>query len=57
MRRLQRFLVALAIVLSGLALAPYIALPSERFSWEAYVGVYEPSSTIIYLPIVMNMSQ
>jgi hypothetical protein len=36
----QRLLIALSIVLVGMALIPYIALPSERFSWQLFANVY-----------------
>jgi hypothetical protein len=36
--------------MSGMALIPYIALPSEGFSWQRFAGVYSggPSLTINY---------
>jgi hypothetical protein len=45
MNRLQRLVIALAILLSGLALVPYIALPSEKLVWQRYADAYQPPHT------------
>lgn len=42
MKRYQRLLIALAVLLSGAALVPYIGLSSEPFGWQRYAQVYEP---------------
>ncbi len=42
MRHLPRILIAVGILVSGLAFAPYVDLPAERFSWQLYAGAYEP---------------
>ena len=42
MRTVNRLLVALVVFLSGTALAPYAALPTESFSWQRYADAYEP---------------
>jgi plastocyanin len=34
--------IALAVLLSGAALLPYLSLSSEPFSWQRYADVYEP---------------
>ena len=53
MIRYVRLFVALAILLSGLALLPKIGLPSERFSWQQYTGAYEqPAIFQTYIPFV-----
>lgn len=36
----KRLSVALVVVLSGLLLAPYVALPNESFSWRMFAGAY-----------------
>jgi hypothetical protein len=41
MSRFSRLIVALAILLSAMALTPYVALPSEQFRWQAFINVYE----------------
>lgn len=41
MRSYLRLLVALTILLSAGALLPFVALPSEAFSWQQYAGAYE----------------
>lgn len=51
MNRLQRLIIVLAILLSGLALAPYVALPSERLVWQRYAAAYEPLYTR-YMPFI-----
>jgi hypothetical protein len=42
MKRYRRILVALAILLSGTALIPYLSLSSERIAWQQYAGPYGP---------------
>jgi plastocyanin len=42
MSRYRRMFVALAVLLSGAALIPYIGLSSEPFGWEQYADVYVP---------------
>lgn len=44
MHRLPRILIALTVLVSGLALTPYVDLPKERLSWQLYADVYEPST-------------
>ena len=51
MNRFQRLVIALVILLSGLALIPYIALPSEKLVWQRYSEVYQPQHTI-FLPVI-----
>ena len=51
MNRFQRLVIVLAILLSGLALVPYIALPSEKLVWQRYVDVYQPQHTE-FLPLI-----
>ena len=51
MNRFQRLVIALAIMLSGLALVPYIALPSEKLVWQRYANAYQPQHTQ-FLPII-----
>jgi hypothetical protein len=36
----KRLLLALTIALGGLALVPYVALPSEQLSWRLFAGAY-----------------
>jgi hypothetical protein len=40
MQRVKRLILALVVVLSGLLLVPYVALPHESFSWKLFVGAY-----------------
>ncbi len=42
-RHFPRILVVLSILASGLAFAPHVDLPAERFSWHLYADAYEPS--------------
>lgn len=40
MNRLPRLVIALAVLLSGLALVPYMGLPAAAFNWQRYAGAY-----------------
>lgn len=40
MNRLPRLVIALAVLLSGLALVPYVGLPAAAFNWQRYAGAY-----------------
>ncbi len=42
MKQYRRLLIAMAILLSGAALIPYISLSSEPFRWQRYADIYEP---------------
>ena len=44
MFRMKRVIVAAAIVLAGLVLAPYVAFPSEGLDWERFEQMYYVSS-------------
>jgi hypothetical protein len=55
MSRSLRLLIALTILLSGLALIPYVGLPSERFGWQQFIMVYgEQPPYNVYLPIIQR---
>lgn len=43
MRWYPRLVIALAILASGLALTPQVALPMERFSWQQFADAYQPT--------------
>jgi len=49
MTRFRRLLVAVAIMLSGMALVPYIALPSAKFSWQLFADAYQPKSATVHI--------
>jgi len=52
-----RLLIATAILLSGLALVPYIGLPAGRFSWKQFAGAYNNDLPYKqYLVLVGNSS-
>lgn len=36
----KRLLIAATVVLSGMALVPFVALPSETFSWTLFTNAY-----------------
>ena len=38
---LSRVIITMTIFLSGVALMPFMALPTETFQWQRYAGVYE----------------
>jgi plastocyanin len=42
MNPFPRILIALVVLLSGLALAPQSALPSQQISWQLYADAYQP---------------
>lgn len=48
MVKIGRILIALAILLSGVAMIPYIELPTGQLGWELYAGVYDASLTSNY---------
>lgn len=52
MKRSIRVLIAITILLSGLALAPFVNLPTEAFGWQKYARAYEPAPYVIYLPFL-----
>ncbi|HNB53486.1 MAG TPA: hypothetical protein PK530_16170 [Anaerolineales bacterium] len=41
MQYITRISVALAILLSGVALLPFVDVPAQTFEWQRYAGVYE----------------
>ena len=53
MNRPLRLLIALAILVAGLALVPYIGLSHEKFGWNQYAGVYYGLTTP-HSPAVMR---
>ncbi len=46
MHRLPRILLVVVILLSGVAIAPSIALPSQPFNWQLYASAYQPPEPI-----------
>lgn len=46
MTRYTRIVIALAIFLSGLALVPYAALPSQPFRWQQFLDAYRPPGEV-----------
>lgn len=40
MSAFKRMLIATTVVLSGLLLLPFVALPSQAFSWQLFTGAY-----------------
>jgi hypothetical protein len=53
MNRLQRLVLALTILLSGLALVPYVAFPSEKINWQRYAAAYQPPHTQ-FMPVILT---
>lgn len=41
MNKFYRLVFALAVLISGIALAPAIGLPAAGFSWQRYANVYQ----------------
>ncbi|MCI0394029.1 MAG: hypothetical protein L0332_23205 [Chloroflexi bacterium] len=48
MQKLTRILIALAILLSGVALLPFIDWPAEALSWQLFAGVYDATLAVNY---------
>ncbi|HEY1011100.1 MAG TPA: hypothetical protein VGE07_00250 [Herpetosiphonaceae bacterium] len=46
MNRFGRLLIAGLLVVSGLALVPYVGFPAERFNWQQFAGAYDPQPTL-----------
>jgi hypothetical protein len=44
MKKFYRIVLALAVLISGVALLPAIGLPAEGFSWQRYANVYQPTT-------------
>jgi len=50
MQNIYRILLALSVLLSGIALVPFVHVPAETFEWQRYAGVYEePDFEVNYL--------
>jgi hypothetical protein len=41
MVKVGRILIALAILLSGVAMIPFVELPTGQLGWQLYAGVYD----------------
>ena len=41
MKKYQRMFLALAVLVSGIALVPYLGLSAERLDWQRYAAAYE----------------
>lgn len=54
MKRSIRVLIAMTILLSGLALMPFVNLPTEAFGWQKYARAYEPAPYVYYLPSLVK---
>lgn len=42
MQKHARILIALTIFMSGMALVPFVAFPSERITWQQFADAYQP---------------
>lgn len=51
MHALRRLAIALVIVLAGLALVPFVALPSGKFSWQQFSGAYQAPNPVAVVNI------
>jgi plastocyanin len=47
MQKHTRILVALSIFVSGMALAPFVAFPSERITWQQFADAYQPLDEVV----------
>jgi hypothetical protein len=41
---ITRIAIALSVLISGLALVPFMGLPTQGFNWQRYAGVYNPAT-------------
>jgi len=48
MRPLQKFLVAMAVLVFGGVGAPFLTLPSQHFSWQLFAQVYDELRAIAH---------
>jgi hypothetical protein len=47
MQHISRILLALTVLLSGVALVPFVELPAPTFEWQRYAGVYEEPDLVV----------
>ena len=47
MKDVIKILLALGVLLSGVALVPVVGLPTQGFSWQRYAGAYTPATLSI----------
>lgn len=45
MKKHHRIMIAFTVFLSGMALVPFVAFPSEQISWQQFEDVYQPPTT------------
>ena len=45
MSKYRRILIAVSIVVSGMALLPFVAFPSEQIRWQQFGDAYQPPTT------------
>ncbi|MBP8002134.1 MAG: hypothetical protein KA314_30305 [Chloroflexi bacterium] len=45
---LFRSIIAIVILLAGVAMAPFVDLPQLRLGWQMFAGVYEANLTVNY---------
>ena len=50
MQNIYRVLLALSVLLSGIALVPFVHVPAETFEWQRYAGVYEEPNLEVNYP-------
>ena len=50
MKYVPRILIALSVLLSGMALIPFVGLPEEPFNWQQFAGVYTDPALAINHP-------
>jgi plastocyanin len=49
MKKYRGIAIALTILLSGMALVPYVALPAEQFAWQRFADAYQPADKLIVI--------
>lgn len=43
MKYITRIAIALSVLISGVALVPFMGLPTQGFNWQRYAGAYNPA--------------
>jgi hypothetical protein len=49
MKHTTRVVIALVILISGLALVPLVGMPAQAFGWQRYAGAYQPDLAINHI--------
>ena len=48
MEKFVRGIIALVILLSGVALLPFVEMPTEALTWQMFAGIYDATLSVNY---------